>query len=64
MVEVDTNFKLFLCVTLLVFPISALFRFTSLCVHIDGRTTARNEQFSELAAIEVIQRGGLCRIGV
>lgn len=34
----------------------------TLCSH--WRTTARNEQFSELAAIEVIQRGGLCRIGV
>lgn len=42
MVEVDTNFKLFLCVTLLVFPISALFRFTSLCVHIDGRRRVMN----------------------
>lgn len=42
MVEVDTNFKLFLCVTLLVFPISALFRFTSLCVHIDGRRHVMN----------------------
>lgn len=45
--EVDTNFKLFWCVTLLVFPISAGF---SLPIHFTVFTNWRggNEQFSEL----------------
>lgn len=57
--EVDTNFKLFWCVTFLVFPISA--SSDSLhCAHCSNRSVMNSFRNS---AIEVIQRG-LCRIGV